>query len=135
MALYHKDVFMPRRIKGMVPTGIKQLTYTRHARQACSDDRYGVIPVISTLDLNISLVDIVEVEVLHKQVNKIVVRVMIRPNLHAVLVLLPCENKQQMVVKTCWINTADDKHETLRRNMYEQRKPQKQGYSHDRKRR
>ena len=117
MALYHKDVFLPRRIKSCVPVGSKRLVWTDHAKRA-TNDRYGQITIIEWLDFG--KCEIIEVEHYSTGIAKLVLRA---PDLTSkgkdvIFVVLPRDGA--FVVKSVWINLADDTHKTLNRSMYEQ---------------
>ena len=117
MHLYHKDVFLPRRIRVSVPSGIQKLQYSPHAINAAKSDRYGVIPLTDTVDFG--TLEIVEVEHNGRQLVKAVLRENGQEK-NRVLVVMPIRG--EWLVKTVWFNLANDKHRTLNRGVYEQRR-------------
>lgn len=112
MALYHSDIRLPQGFR--LPNRIVALRWTRHALNACEDDRYGEIPCVPALDL--ATCRTVEVEVFGKRVNKVVVRTELDDEADMVLVLIP--GPAEWTVKTVWINLKSDTHRTLDRSKY-----------------
>lgn len=109
MALYHKEVYWPFK---NTPQGVWAVTYSNHAIQAASDDRYGRIPLAPTIDL--SSLELFEIETKDNKIVKIVGRARLdatRDICYAILVA----NK---LVKTVWVNLRSDKHRTLRKEQY-----------------
>jgi hypothetical protein len=115
MGLFHKDVFMPKRVRGSVPNSIIRVKYSRHAENAAKNDRYGVIPLTPTL--NIGTMEIVEVEHYDRGgLVKFVARE-VGQEKNRVLVVMRAETG--WLVKTVWYNLASDNHSTLNRSLYE----------------
>ncbi len=112
MPLYHIDVFMPR-IK--LPRGIFPLRYTTHARTAAQTDRYGNIPLPSTL--NTGLFKVIELETnARKDIIKVVYKGILDSKRDIAIVCVP--DYDQMIVKTVWANEHEDNHATLDRTKY-----------------
>lgn len=118
MLNYHKDVFLPKRIKGMVPQGRFKVAYSGHAQIASQTDRYGAFDLPARVDVNVD--NIFEVSVAHGQVVKYGVRI-------------PLDNERDLcmivtrdrVVKTVWVNLKTDHHTTLRQHCYVTKAQQK----------
>jgi hypothetical protein len=92
-----------------------QMRYTRHAADACLSDRYGLITPPTSI--RFSLADIIEVETNNFGVaRKLVVRLSYNDKLDICLVIIP--DGVEGIVKTVWINEKNDKHVTLRREIY-----------------
>jgi hypothetical protein len=129
--LYHSDIFLPRRITKLCPTGIIRLTYSDHAINASNTDRYGKINLPNILP--ITLCEIIEVE--SREVKresgdftKIVKIVCRLPDLtyprwvkttefDLCFVIVPVQ-KDIWHVKTVWINERNDTHKTLNPTPY-----------------
>lgn len=108
--LYHFQTGFP---KGM-PTsfGIIPLRYSRHAIQASQNDRYGFIDLPPTLDTKKA--KLIEIEVTEGVISKVVYRHKHCRNYDLVMVIIP----QGGIVKTVWLNSNRDKHNTLNRKKY-----------------
>lgn len=109
--LYHKDVFLPRRIKGMVPAGVKSLRYTLHAGRELNHEGIYHPPMV----VDLGAVEVVEVSVAYDAVDKVIVRMPceVKPDCDYVLALIPTEDKKTWLVKTGWLNNRNDNHRTL----------------------
>lgn len=118
MALYHADVFLPKRVRNMVVAGKHTLAYSQHAMRESTSDRYG------KLSLPVSIVvgpsDIVEIEEYSGTVRKYVIRVPLNDRLDLCLAVIP-EGKGRLFVKTVWANEVNDTHKTLDLRRYERR--------------
>lgn len=118
--LYHKDVFMPRRVRESFLQltrnghGIQTLVASNHARNAAKNDRFGVIDLPSQISFD--TMEIIEIEHDGKKCLKAVIRENGQEK-NRVLVVCPIA-LGQWLVKTVWINLADDNHRTLKRHMY-----------------
>jgi hypothetical protein len=114
--IYHKDISLPRRIRGMVPTGVKSIYYSRHAGQEFYD-KNGKIEPPSQLDF--STCDIVEVTTYGEKIDKLVLRKEYNDTHDLVVVLVPYENnKKNWFAKTVWLNSKTDTHKTLDVNRF-----------------
>ena len=116
MALYHKDVFMPRRIKGLMPSGVKQIVYSGHAISESLNDRYGQLNLPTHLDF--TAIELVEILESAGKAIKLVVRHSLDETRHLCLALIPTEDRKVWFAKTVWANLVNDNHETLRKEMY-----------------
>ena len=116
--LFHRDVWFPGRIKRQLNqlTGTRALEYSHHARNACFDDRYGNIPILSFV--NLDQLNVFEVEEDNKKIVKFVGRISLQDGRDIVMAIHP--DKGSLFVRTCWINENTDQHKTLRKNHYEQ---------------
>lgn len=108
--LYHSDVFLPvpeSAFKfGMVP-----LTYSRHAKFAALDDRYGQINLPPVL--NTDKAKLVEIEVKTGRIVKIVYRAEYSSEFDIVFAIAVGG-----YVKTVWLNMRADTHQSLRAKEY-----------------
>lgn len=111
MALFHKDVFLPR-IK--LPTGVFSLNYTQHALDKQKSDKYGKLTLPKMLDT--SKAEVVELELDSLGIAKIAYRLPMDKYRDLSIVVIP--GKTYMKVKTVWSNPWNDKHSTLQRNRY-----------------
>jgi hypothetical protein len=87
------------------------MEYSQHAIRESQSDRYGQVSLPTVVDM--SQVEVVEVEAEDKILSKVVFRVPQGEGNHAVYVGIP--QKGGFFVKTTWINRADDNHATLRK--------------------
>ncbi len=117
--IYHKDVNMPKRIRGLVPTGTKSLLYSKHAQGAFAD-KYGEI--VPPANMCFAEAAIVEVTEFNGVIDKLVLRKQYDEKTDLVLVLLPCTTKEKWFVKTVWLNEHGDDHATLNTNRFAKRK-------------
>lgn len=109
--LYHSQVFMPKRIKGLFPRdGAKVLTYSQHAREQSARKE---IPLVPSVDL--SRFELIELEVHGDQWTKAVIREQARysGDTHACIVVVKTNERTVWHVKTVWVNHKDDQHCTL----------------------
>ena len=113
--IYHKDVHLPRRVRGMVPTGVKSLTYSNHAKKEFADKYGQIVPPDS---LNFGTAEVVEVTVFGTTIDKLVLRSSYDEKTDVIFVCIPCDNKKRWFVKTVWLNTKDDTHKTLDVNRF-----------------
>lgn len=115
MELYHADIRLPDGFR--LPARVVTLSFTKHARNARTNDRYGYIPPIPVLDLG--QCDVVEVGIEAGRVAKVVVRTMLDNERDVVLALIPHQPKPNVwTVKTVWCNLRTDSHKTLDRSRY-----------------
>lgn len=112
MDLYHTDLGLPAGFR--LPNRAVELSYTHHAREAATDDRYGDIPLVPVL--NLAHVRTIEVGMEGERVAKVVVRAELDDDFDIVFVLIPCRGPWR--VKTVWLNEANDTHKTLNRSRY-----------------
>ncbi len=117
--LYHKDVFLPRKIRNAVPSKVVKPTYTQHAIRAANTDRYGKLPLPDAIDL--SKATLIEVEKYNAGIVKIVVRVNISEKIDLCLAIIPAnviDGGNCWMVKTVWANETGDCHNTLDSSRY-----------------
>lgn len=117
--LYHSQVFMPKRIKGLFPSGgHKLLTYSQHAREQAARKEIPLPPT-----LTISQYELIELEVQAGQWTKAVLRQQARYGelSSVVLVVMKGDERTRYFVKTLWMNSVDDEHATLDPSPYAQR--------------
>ena len=112
MDLYHCDIRLPDNFR--LPARVVALFWTNHARRACLNDRYGEIPQIPVL--NLEMCETIEVGLEGRRVRKVVVRTGFDDLLDLVLVLVPGPHK--WTVKTVWLNHINDTHSTLDKSRY-----------------
>ena len=107
--LYHKDIILP-------PLKLRdaylELSYTLHAIKSAENDRYEEINLPSTI--NFAMVEVIEIEILDDDVEKMVVRQKYSKEYDLILVIMP----RYMRVKTVWLNAVSDTHKTLDRSKY-----------------
>lgn len=120
--LYHKEIGFPPGALLPWVMGDLELIYSEHAKQAADNDRYGAVP---RLDIaGFAEHEVIEVEIRGGHAVKAVLRIPCdgRPGLDMILVLLaPVQGTgefPQAFVKTVWFNLRNDKHKTLRRELY-----------------
>lgn len=111
--LYHKDVFLPKRIRGLLPSGIKQLQYSEHALRASKEDRFGAISLPTSAEF--VKCELIEVDTLY---SKFVLRMGLDNNRDLVIVVIPTDDKKVWLVKTVWVNLKNDTHTTLNHSVY-----------------
>lgn len=114
--LYHKDCGIPRWIYGLIPSGVKNLVYSRHATQAMRTDKYGSIKAPTWLKF--AAYQIVEITVIGKKIDKMVLRSSYSVDYDIVLVVQPTANKSEWFVKTIWLNEKSDNHATLDKSRF-----------------
>jgi len=115
---YHKDVFLPPSLLAAVATlDFSLLHYSRHARLAALEDCVQV----HELPRSLTLADwtVVKVETVAGRVSGLLIRrpLTADPRLHIVLAIAVPD----MVVRTVWVNRANDNHKSLDRARYVQR--------------
>lgn len=105
-------------IKFDLPSGIKLLTYSKHAKLQSKSDRYGEIKLPVVLD--VSKAQIVEIDYcpIHNIVTKFVLRKRYTNLLDLCFVTIPTEFESSYFVKTVWINERTDTHKTLDSKKY-----------------
>lgn len=106
--LFHKDIGLPissDRIKFNCP-----LRYSNHANRAANNDRYGKINLPERLNTQLDNVTLIELETRNGKPYKGVYRTSHCEKYDIVIVLL----YETRLVKTVWLNSKDDKHNTLK---------------------
>lgn len=114
--LYHKDIKLPEGIE--VLKGQYKAIVTSHAQQSALNDRLGVFcyPEVITVDLD----SIIEIEITEgNQIAKIVIRQSYNENCDLCMAIIPKVNNQA-VIKTGWLNSKNDSHNTLDKSKYTQ---------------
>lgn len=109
--IYHKDIFMPAQVLRLCPCGVIQLKYSNHAILASCSDRYGNLPILSSL--NTDDADIIEVEFAGHKIHKILYRIGFG-ELDICLAVM-----YDGTVKTVWANHSSDHHSTLDHSKYQ----------------
>jgi hypothetical protein len=107
MELYHYITGLPKGFNGNV--GTVPLQYTAHANAAARNDRYGLVTLPRVIDTKQA--QVIEVGLDSGRVSKIVYRVKYSQTLDLVLVVVPYS--ATFIVKTVWLNSKADQHETL----------------------
>jgi len=110
MSLYHFEIGFPKGLE--TKFGVIEVTYKRHALNAAETDRYGRIDLPRTI--NTDTAKAIEVEVINRQVVKIVYRTKYNDDFDLILVL-----SRDASVRTVWLNSVNDKHKTLDRSKYD----------------
>lgn len=113
--LYHKDVFLPRRISKSLPKNLRTLVYSNHAISESKKDKYGKFDLPYQILFNEW--ELIEAELTSDSVTKIVIRKPIDNDRSLCLAVIPSNN----LVKTVWINLNSDTHKTLNKNIYVKR--------------
>lgn len=115
MALYHRDIGFPADLK--TPNGAFLVNYSDHARRAAADDRFGSISLPAAIDFRPGRgAELIEVETDPAGlIVKAVWRVRHDAENDIVMVIL----MRQKLVKTVWLNRADDLHTTLDESKYD----------------
>ncbi len=110
--LYHKDIFLPAIAANLYGRKYR-LQYSGHAKQACLNDRYGLIDK-PPFNITITKDNLIEIELNeNKLINKVVVRVPYDERFDVAVAIIP--DFDIATVKTIWKN---DKHFTLNRAAY-----------------
>ncbi len=107
--LYHKDLGFPKNMKfrpvdGLIPSS--------HALRERDSDRYGKFDIPTSFDP--ATWTVIEIEVTNGALNKVVARKPIDEKRDIVMVFLPLTR----LIKTVWINEANDIHKTLDKSAY-----------------
>lgn len=113
--LFHVELQFPKNAK--LHFGTIDLVYTKHAKNACKTDKYGII--VPPKRLNTDNAKVIEAEIVRSDDNtlhtkKVVYRVPYKGSNDLCIVLVPETN----VVKTVWINKMNDRHSTLNTHRY-----------------
>jgi hypothetical protein len=107
---FHKDVFLPKIKLPMTPG---TLTYTKHAREAAADDKYGNLTALLPKQIVLGECELVEVRLEGKKVTQVLVRFEVAPGLDLVMAV-----GTGYVVYTVWGQQQSDQHKTLNRKLY-----------------
>lgn len=108
--LYHRDVYLPERIRNLTPRRIPVFA-SAHARRAALDDRYGVIQLPE--DITFSGANVIEIEMQGSTVTKWVLRLPLDKFDDAIYVVT-----HEGCIKTVWRNRKTDQHATLNVHIY-----------------
>jgi hypothetical protein len=108
--LYHKNTGMPK--IEIQKTKIKP-RYSIHAMDSAENDFYDIIELPAVVDL--ANADIFEIETDNKKIVKIAFRIAYNEEFDLCIAMLIPSNK----VKTVWLNSVDDQHETLKKERYD----------------
>jgi hypothetical protein len=114
---YHRDVFLPPALVAAVAIhDFAMLHYGKHARAAALEDR--VPPRELPRSLLLADWTLVKVETISGRPSGILIRrpMQVDPRLHLVLAI----GVPDMLVRTVWVNRADDNHRSLDRKKYVQ---------------
>lgn len=110
--LYHKDTGIPKRVRGCVPMGVKDIVYSRHAEGEFYDKNGKIMPPNK---LNFSECEVIEVTIFGQIVDKLVLRKPYNDTHDLVAVVIPSKDNNRKVwfAKTVWLNHKEDTHKTL----------------------
>ena len=113
--LYHRELGLPEGLDYL--EGMKfAFRVTYHAKQACANDRYGVISLPDSETIHVQ--DIFELELNdNDQITKIATRHEYKNGLDICLVFRPDRSGIATLV-TAWLNKSSDKHVTLDKSKY-----------------
>lgn len=115
MQTFHADVFFPAQILRLVPRGIIGLIFTEHAQRAARNDRYGQFELPFCLDMREAR--LIEASFgTNGKLVKFVVR--IKHTINHDMVLVVAKDRGNYILKTVWLNSASDKHNTLDASKY-----------------
>lgn len=87
----------------------KSLVFTKHASERAIEKA-----ILAPQSIEIAAGEVVEAELEGSRITKLVVRRAMNQDKDLVLVLVPKDKETWMVV-TCWLNSKDDTHKTLRK--------------------
>ena len=110
--LYHHEIGFPAAMR--MPQRAFLLEYTQHTRSEAQGDRYGAFALPMALDTRKATLIEAEVDETTGEIIKAVWRLRYDDTRDVVLVVL----MRERTVKTVWINTRDDGHETLDKSRY-----------------
>ena len=111
--LYHKDTGIPKRIRGSVPKGIKEIVYSRHAEGEFYDKNGHISPPNR---LNFAECEVIEVTIFGTTIDKLVLRKPYNETHDLVVVVIPAlgaADKKKWFAKTVWLNHKTDTHKPL----------------------
>jgi hypothetical protein len=113
--LYHKEIFLPMSVSHLFGRKYK-LNYSRHAKLACVQERYGVINN-PPFELEITKDNLIEVEIEgNVLIHKVVIRLPYDKDKDIALAIIP--DGEFATVKSLWANLKTDKHFTLQKELY-----------------
>jgi hypothetical protein len=115
MALFSPRVYMPAFLATKLPVGNFPLDYGNHAREEQKNDRFGELVLPESLDT--SKAEVIEVELIGKDITKVVYRMPMDKYRDISLAVIP---GKKMFVKTVWSNPWNDNHKTLKTGRYAQ---------------
>ncbi len=116
--LYHNTMGIPFELN--LPETL-DLHYSKHARRAAENDRYGQIRLKPSLQ--VANAEVVEIEVCDRtgEPIKVLLRKPYSEDLDICLAIaLDSAMDGAFFVKTVWLNESTDNHQTLRRGAYKQ---------------
>lgn len=109
--LYHKDIGFPIPASSF-KFGTVGLKYSRHAIEASFNDRYGWINLPDLLNTNTAV--LIELEIRAGRIVKLVYRTKYNNQYDLILAIA-----LGGLVKTVWLNSNEDSHNTLNLNRYQ----------------
>ena len=111
--LYHKNLGFPTTLH-LEDEYIITPKYSQHSLKSSKDDRYGEIGLPILIKANKE--SIIEVETADNiTADKILIRIPYSSKYDICIVIL----LETSVIKTVWLNSVDDKHQTLVKNKYD----------------
>ena len=113
--LYNVATGIPKYVKGSVPTGIKEIKYSRHAENRFYDKNGHIQP---PQFLNFAECALVEVTMIGNVVDKVVLRKGYNETHDLVAVVIPTSHKKVWFAKTVWLNHKTDNHSTLDKSRF-----------------
>lgn len=115
MKTYHKDIYIPVEPLTKVCNRRFDLVYSNHAKQACLNDRYGLIkPVLNLIIIQKYIIELTLND--YNNVDKLLIRMKHNESNDTCLILLPDDT--QAIVKTIWLCKATDTHSTLNKTQF-----------------
>lgn len=106
---YNRAIFLPiEKIRRFFKRYAMRMT--RHAIEACTSDRYGIIRL--QRDIEITEKNILEATMEGQAVVKMVIRQRYDDLHDLIMVLIP--DDREAIVKTAWLCCKDDNHATLK---------------------
>lgn len=116
--LYHKQLGLPQEAVEALSGQSYRFHFSRHALDACLNDRYGKI--VPPAQVTVAAEEIIEVEIVQALTGTVINKVVIRKPYNAKFALLIAfiPDRRSAFVKTCWLNSVTDSHETLDESKY-----------------
>lgn len=114
MNRYHAEIGFPGNVDALFDRyfdSFEVVRYSRHAKRATVQDRYGVIPVVKSVR-ELSRENCFELVTEGSQIVKAVFR--LESESFDYCYSISCEG----IVVTCWVNVKNDVHSTLDRTAY-----------------